>query len=67
MNSLKEHIKQLQFDAYKIRIGQLKPNISQKVADTLTQTIQVPSEALIPLGKYQIISQEWLSKQPPLD
>ena len=39
---------------------------AQKVSDTLTNTNQVPSEALIILWGYQIISQEWLSKQLPL-
>lgn len=40
---------------------------AEKVANTLASKNQVPPEALITLWEYQIISQEWLSKQKPLD
>jgi len=70
MSSFKQHIQISNFNDYKSRIKKLKPNIdatTQKIADVLATGNQVPPEALITLGEYQIISQEWLSKLAPLD
>ena len=69
MNALRQHIQIAKFDAYKKRIESLREKMTdnaQKVVNTLTNTNQVPPEALITLWEYQIISQEWLSKQAPL-
>ena len=79
MNALRQHIQIAKFDAYKKCIESLREKMidnAQKVVNTLTNTNQVPPEALITLesslwqDKIQdavlIISQEWLSKQAPL-
>jgi hypothetical protein len=42
--------------------GSIKPDTSKNTSEKY----QVPEEALIALGEYQIISQEWLSKKVPL-
>ena len=68
----------LQIDA----IRSTRENMKKRVAEAATknnpsdekmtesntiESLLVPPEALITLGEYQIISQGWLSTQPPLD
>ncbi|MBC7503998.1 hypothetical protein H7169_03425 [Candidatus Gracilibacteria bacterium] len=71
MNSFNQHIQIAKFNAYKDRIEKLKSKTGtnfHELIDTIPSgTNQVPTSALINLGEDQIISQEWLSKQPPLD
>ena len=52
MNALRQHIQIAKFDAYKKRIESLREKMTdnaQKVVNTLTNTNQVPPEALITL------------------